>query len=480
VNYRMVFYTVGRMLKVEAALLVLPLITAFIYGDSTIFSFLLTIAIIVAFSMTLTYKKPENKNLFSKEGLVIVALAWLLMSVFGALPFYISGSIPSFVDALFETVSGFTTTGATVLSSPESMAKSILFWRSFTHWIGGMGVLVFVLAIFPQSDTHSMYLMRAEVPGPKVGKLVSKIKLTARILYLIYICLTIIETIFLLCGGMSFYDALLHSFSTAGTGGFSTRDAGIAAFDSVYIKVVISIFMMLFGINFNIFYYIIIGKFLQAVKDRELLVYFGIITASTLIIALNITPLYSSFSSAALDSYFQVTSIVTTTGFGGVCYDVWPAFSQAILILLMFCGSCAGSTCGGIKIVRVIIIVKAAMRELKRMVTPRSVSAVKLNDKPVEKEVVNGVGTFMLVYICVFAASFLAVCAFGADITTSFGAVTSCMNNVGPALGDIGSSGLYNTQALGTKIVLIFDMLAGRLELFPMLVLFSPSTWFKK
>ena len=480
-NYRMVSYIIGQIVRVEGILMIPSLVVSVIYGESAFAAFLIPIVLSVAAGTLLTIKKPSNPDIFAKEGFVTVGLSWIIMSLIGALPFVIDGCIPSFVDAFFETVSGFTTTGASVLTEIESLGRGMLLWRSFTHFVGGMGVLVFVLAILPQADTRSvklMHVMRAEVPGPKVGKLVSKIGRTARIMYGIYIGLTVIEMILLLAGGMPVYDSIVNSFATAGTGGFAIKNASIAAYDSAYIDYVIGIFMFLFGVNFNLYYLILIGHVGEALRSEELRWYLIITGVSTVLIAADIYEIFGTVGESVRYAFFQVTSVMSTTGFATSDYNAWPALSKVILALLMFCGACVGSTTGGIKVGRIILLVKSGLREVKYMLHPRAVVAVRSEGKPVERDVLRGANSYMIVYIMLFTASlFLVEMVEECDLVTGFTAVSACLNNVGPGLGEVGPAGNFSALTPFTKILLSVDMLAGRLEIFPLLMLFAPSTW---
>lgn len=480
-NYRMVSYIIGQIVRVEGILMIPSLVVSVIYGESAFAAFLIPIVLSVAAGTLLTIRKPSNTDIFAKEGFVTVGLSWIVLSLIGALPFVIDGCIPSFVDAFFETVSGFTTTGASILTEVESLGRGILFWRSFTHFVGGMGVLVFVLAILPQADTRSvklMHVMRAEVPGPKVGKLVSKIGRTARIMYGIYIGLTVIEMILLLAGGMPVYDSIVNSFATAGTGGFAIKNASIAAYDSAYIDYVIGIFMFLFGVNFNLYYLILIGHVGEALRSEELRWYLIITGVSTALIAADIYEIFGSVGDSVRYAFFQVTTVMSTTGFATSDYNTWPALSKVILALLMFCGACVGSTTGGIKVGRIILLVKSGLREIKYMLHPRAVVAVRSEGKPVERDVLRGANSYMIVYIMLFTASlFLVEMVEECDLVTGFTAVSACLNNVGPGLGEVGPAGNFAALTPFTKILLSIDMLAGRLEIFPLLMLFAPTTW---
>ncbi len=481
-NYRMVLYIIGQMTKVEGILMLLPLVCAAIYKESTL-PFLVPIAILLVLGFALTICPPKDKVLRARDGFVCVGLAWLVLSAFGAIPFLISGSTSSFVDAFFECVSGFTTTGASIFGDVEALDNGILFWRSLTHWLGGMGVLVFVLAVLPKSDAKSgrlMHLMRAEVPGPVVGKIVPKMAQTARVMYAIYVVLTFVEVGFLLFGGMDLFDALLNSFGTAGTGGFGTKNSSIAYYNSPYIEYVIGSFMILFSINFNLFYLILIGKFLRAIKSEELWTYITIILVSVGVVTLNIMHIYENTEESFRMAFFQVASIITTTGFSTADFGQWPVLSQAILALLMFCGGCAGSTAGGLKVGRIIILIKTAAKEIRYILHPRTVTTVKIDGKPAEQQTVRGAMSYIIIFIALFIFSFLAITILdGCDLVTGFTAVSACINNVGPGLGKVGPAANFGFLSDVSKWILSFDMLAGRLEIFPILMLFSPSTWKK-
>lgn len=479
-NYRMVFYNIGRILLVEAALLAFPAIGSIIYNEDTLTSFALTIAALTVVGLLAVRKKPKNTAIYAKDGYVIVALTWILMSLFGAMPFYFSGYIPNFVDAFFETVSGFTTTGSTILSNIEAMPKSLLFWRSFTHWIGGMGILVFVIAILPKTESSSMHIMRAEVPGPTVGKLVSKLRASARILYGIYCILTIVEIIMLICGGMPVYDSIVNSFATAGTGGFGVLNNSIEGYNSVYSEMVIAVFMLIFGVNFNIYYMFLIKQGRQAIKNEELRYYLGIVLGSIILIAVCLANTKYSIGDSIRYAVFQVASIVTTTGFSTVNFDTWPIFTKIILVFLMFIGACAGSTGGGIKVSRLMILIKSGLRDIKKAINPRSIETVKVDKHTVEEPVVKSVSVFFATYMILIAISALIISIDGRDLVTTFTSVVACIGNIGPGLGAVGPYGNFADFSVMSKLVLSFDMLAGRLELIPMLMLFSPYAWARK
>ena len=478
-NYRMIGFVIGRILLTEAALLMLPMAVAVAYGEAVL-PFLIPALLLTVIGLALGLRAPKRSSLYARDGFAVVALAWVLMSVFGALPFVISGDIPHFVDAFFETVSGFTTTGASILTEIEPLGRGVLFWRSFTHWVGGMGVLVFVMAILPMNDGHGMHLMRAEVPGPTVGKLVSRMSDTAKILYGIYLAMTVIETVLLLLGGMSLYDSLIHAFGTAGTGGFSCRNLSVGAYDSVYFDVVISVFMLLFGVNFNLYYFLLIRRFKDVVRSEELRAYLLIVSASVLAIAVNISHLYQSFGASLRYALFQVSSIITTTGYATADFNTWPAFSKAILVILMFVGACAGSTGGGMKVARVVILVKTSFCDMRRMLHPNAVATVRFEGKPIGEKNIRSVHLFLTVYLIVFTVSCLLLSLEEMDLVTTFTAVAACMNNIGPGLEVVGPMGNFASFSLWAKLLLSFDMLVGRLEIFPMLLLFAPSIWKRK
>ena len=477
-NYRVISYILGWVLGLEALFLTVSAAVGGLYGERTALSFLYAALICAALGIPAVVRKPRRMTFFMKEGFVTVALCWIVFSIFGALPFVFSGEIPHFTDALFETVSGFTTTGASVVPDVEALSHCALFWRSFTHWIGGMGVLVFLLAILPLAGGSQMYLMQAESPGPSVGKLVPKTRHTALILYSLYILLSIAEFVFLLCGGMSAFDAVNTTFATAGTGGFGIRNSSMADF-SPYIQWVVAVFMMLFGINFNLYFLVLVGRGRQALKSEELRTYLGVIAAATLCIVLNTRTAGVRLGDTVRHAFFQVSSIITTTGFATCDFDLWPSLSKCVLVLLMLIGACAGSTGGGIKISRVLILIKRAGEELHKFIFPNSVTKIRLEKKILDREVIHTTSAFLIVYVFIFAVSTLLVSAEGHDLETCFTAVAATFNNIGPGLSGVGPTRNFGFFSDFTKYVLIFDMLAGRLELFPMLILFSPRTWLK-
>lgn len=477
-NYGIIKYIVGWTLILEAALMVPSAIVALIYGEAAVWAFVETIGLCFLAGMALKLKKPGSQVFFTREGFVSVALSWVALSVMGGLPFVFSGAIKNPVDALFETVSGFTTTGASILSSVEDLPRSILFWRSFTHWIGGMGVLVFLLTLIPMSGGFHMNIMKAESPGPSVSRLVPKVRSTAKILYGIYIGMTVLEIILLLIGRMPLFDALTLSFGTAGTGGFGIRNDSIASY-SVYHQVIITIFMILFGVNFNAYFFILMGKARQAFQIEEVKGYLAIILVSALVITANIWHLYGSVAVAFQQAAFQVASIITTTGYATANFDLWPQVSRTILVMLMFVGACAGSTGGGIKVSRFLILIKTVRKELLQYLHPKSVKRIKMDGKAIEHEVVRSTNVFMVTYVLIFAFSILFLAFDNLDLVTNFTAVAATLNNIGPGLELVGPSANFAVFSDGAKLILIFDMLAGRLELFPLLLLFVRDTWKK-
>lgn len=474
-NRRMIAYILGRILLVEAALLTLPMLVAMLYRESAE-PFLIPILALILCGILLGYSSPRSRALYARDGLAIVALAWIVMSFFGAIPFYISHSMPTFVDCFFETVSGFTTTGASILTEVEHLGRGMLFWRSFTHWVGGMGVLVFVMAILPTSDGHGIHLLRAEVPGPEVGKLVSRLGDTAKILYGIYLVMTVVEIVLLLLGGMPLFDACIHAFGTAGTGGFSCRNLSVGAYNSPYFDIVIGVFMLLFGVNFNLYFFLLVGKVREVLRSEELRAYFLIVAAATVTIALNISGLFESFATALRYAFFQVSSIITTTGYATTDFNLWPTYSRVVLVLLMFAGACAGSTGGGIKIARLVILAKTAVSDMRQMLHPNAVATVRMEGRPVSCKVLRSTHVFLVVYLLVMSLSTLLLSLDGFDLVTTFTAVVSCINNIGPGLELVGPMGNFAAFSPASKLLLSFDMLAGRLEMFPILLL-VPSLW---
>ncbi len=479
-NRRMTFYMIGQVVKVEALLMLLPFGVALLYAEECAWALLITIGIALALGMAMTLLiKPKNRVIYAKEGFVIVAFAWLLLSGIGALPFVISGEIPSYIDAFFETVSGFTTTGASILTNVEKMSHGLLFWRSFTHWIGGMGVLVFIMAVVPSAADRSIHILRAEVPGPTVGKLVPRMKDTAKILYLLYIVLTVLEIILLLAGGMPLFDSIVHAFGTAGTGGFGIKANSIAGYNH-YLQWVITIFMLLFGINFNLFYLMLLRRFKAAFHSSELWCYMGIWVVATLVVTFNVMQLYESFSESLRLAAFQTASIMTTTGYATADFNLWPNLSKGILVVLMCIGACAGSTAGGLKISRVMLLMKMIRRELRHMLHPRSVGVVKFEGKKVDNQTLSSVNAYFAIYVVISAIIFLLLCIDGFDLETNLTAMIACFNNIGPGLGRVGPAASFAGYSVLSKLVLSFAMLLGRLEIFPLLFAVIPSTWMKK
>ncbi len=478
-NYRMIAHMLGLVLKIEAAAMILPLICCFIFNEGAVMiSFVATIAICLATGTCLTVFSPNNKSLYAKEGFVTVALSWLVISLVGTLPFIISKSIPSFVDAFFEMSSGFSTTGASILTDVEALPKSLLMWRSLSHWLGGMGVLVFLMAVLPLSGRGSLYLLKAESPGPSVTKLVPRIKSTAKMLYILYIVMTVIETVLLLLGGLDWFQALTLSFGTAGTGGFAILNSGLASY-SPYIQYVITIFMILFGIDFSLYYMLIFKQAKSVLKSDELKGYLGIIFIAILLIFINCRGLFTTGEEAFRHIAFTVGSIITTTGYATVDFNLWPEFSKIILLMLMFSGACAGSTGGGIKISRIIILLKSIIKEIRINAHPRTTLKLKMNGKLLEHETVRGVNVYMAAYCAIFLTALLIISIDNFDFATNFTAVLSTLNNIGPGFNMVGPMGNFAQFSPLSKVVMSICMLTGRLEIFPMLVLFSPYTWRK-
>lgn len=477
-NHSMIRYIIGWIFNFQAIFMILPCIVAVIYGETDLWWFVITIAICLVLGLILMHRKPVNKIFFAREGFVVVALSWIILSITGALPFIFSGSITNIVDAVFETVSGFTTTGASIIPDVESLSRSILFWRSFTHWIGGMGVLVFLLMILPMSGGYHMFLMKAESPGPSVNKLVPKVKTTAKILYGIYIAMTLLQIILLLAGNMPLFDALTTTFGSAGTGGFGIKNDSMAGY-SAYIQTVTGIFMVLFGVNFNIYFLFLVRKPKQAFKSEEVRVYLGIIAATTAIITFFIANTYDSLGEAIRHAFFQVASIITTTGFATTDFNLWPEVPKTILVMLMFVGACAGSTGGGMKVSRFVILLKTVNKELKQYIHPKSIKKIQMDGRLIEHETIRSVNVFLITYVMIFSFSVLLIGFDGQDLITNFTAVAATFNNIGPGLELVGPTQNFSLFSDGAKIVLIFDMLAGRLEIFPLLLLFVRDTWRK-
>lgn len=476
-NTKSIRFILGWILNIEALLMLLPVATAVVYREEEGIAYALVMAVCAAVGALMTYKKPNNPSFYAKEGFVCTALGWILMSAFGCVPFMLTGEIPSFIDAMFEMVSGFTTTGASVVLNVEELSHCTNMWRCFSHWIGGMGILVFMLIVLPLAGGQTIYLMRAESPGPSVSKISPHMRDTALILYAIYFGLTVLQIILLLFGGMPMFDAICVSLGTAGTGGFGNWNNSIAHYNSAYLQNVISVFMILFGINFNAYFLLLTRKFKQLFKIEEIRVYLGVIAVFTTLIAFNVRGCFGSLRESFHHSLFQVASIITTTGFSTVDFNQWPAFSKLLLVLLMFIGACAGSTGGGMKCSRILLLFKGVKKEMMSLIHPRLVRVHKMDGQRVQHEVMRSVNAFLVAYLIVIATSILIVSLHCEDMVTSFTSVVTCINNVGPGLNQVGPASNFGALHPLSKIVLTFDMLAGRLELFPMLLLFAPETW---
>ncbi len=482
-NYRMIGRISAKILAVEAVFMIPALLVCLGYHEFTAaMAFAKSIICIVVVSAVLYFAgRKSDRGFYAREGLICVGLIWIIMSLLGCLPFYLSGEIPRFIDAFFEIVSGFTTTGASILPEVEHISHGILYWRSFSHWIGGMGVLVFLLAISGRGDQggYTLHLLRAESPGPDVGKMLPRMKQTAMTLYVIYIVLTVLNVIFLLAGGMPLFDSVCTALGTAGTGGFGIKNDSMASY-SPYLQNVCTVFMLLFGVNFNCYYLLIIGNLRSVLKDEELRFYVGIVLSSVALIAWNIRHLYASAEETLRHAAFQVATIITTTGYATTDFDLWPSFSKAILLLLMAVGACAGSTGGGMKCARVLLLLKSLRRNIHKVLDPHKVQVVRNNDRAVSETVLENTNAYLAAYMCILGLSFLLISIDGFSITTNFTAVLSCFNNIGPGLEAVGPTCNYSAFSVFSKLVLIMDMLAGRLEIFPILLLFSRSAWRKK
>jgi len=477
-NFGIIRYVIARILRLEVIFILFPLGVSFIYGEPFALkrAYGVTILLLFGAAFLLSRKAPENMKLHSKESFVIVSLTWILMSLFACLPFYLSRHIPSFVDALFEVVSGFTTTGATILTNVEALPKSLLFLRGFTHFVGGMGVLVLAMAILYKNNDESLYLMKAEVPGPTFGKLVAKMSYNSRILYIIYITMTLILIVLLYAGGMPLFDAVVHAFGTAGTGGFSVKNGNIGAYGSAYLEYVIAVAMLMFGLNFNLFYALLLKNFRQIYKNEEMRWYLKIALCATILICFDIYPRYgSNLAKCIRDAFFTVSSIITTTGYAVVDFDTWPVFSKAVLFALMFVGGCAGSTAGGLKVSRIMILVKYIKSMVRREVDPNRVTTVRVDGKPLEKELFHRVTGYLALMVFLFMLFILFIAKDTPDFQSAFGAVANTINNVGLGFGKVGPSMNNAFFSAHNKLILILCMLFGRLEIFPMLILFSPS-----
>ena len=477
-NFPIIAYIVGWVCNFQAIFMILPCITALIYHENDLFAFLISMVICLVVGIPLTFKKPRNKVFYTKDGCVAVALSWFALCIFGAIPFVLSSSIPNPIDALFETVSGFTTTGSSILTDVEVLPHCILIWRSFTHWIGGMGVLVFLLSLLPLAGGYHMNLMKAESPGPSVSKLVPKVQDTAKILYTIYIGMTLLQIVLLLLGRIPLFDTLCISFGSAGTGGFGIVNDSMGSY-SVYCQIITTIFMILFGVNFSAYYLFLTKKFMQAFKFEEVRYYFGIILAAIVIIAFNTSHLFRNLGEAFQQAAFQVGSIITTTGFSSTDFNQWPALSKTILVLLMFVGACAGSTGGGLKVSRILILCKAAKKEFQLYLHPNAVKKIKMDNKTIGHDILRSTNIYITLYLIIFAVSVLLISLDNFDLVTNFTAVTATLNNIGPGLEIVGPMGNFSSFSYLSKCVMIFDMLAGRLEIFPLMLLFFKGTWKK-
>lgn len=476
-NYRLVFNILGKVMLLEAALMIPSLIVSIIYDEKSASAFLITIGIMIVLGGLISLIKTQKNKLFARDGFMIVSLSWIILAVFGGFPFYFSGAIPSFVDCIFEAMSGFTTTGSSILTDVEVIPKGLLFWRSFTHWFGGMGVLVFFLTLIPSMNGRTQHILRAESPGPSPGKLVPKIKETSMILYGIYFILTIICVICLLLAGMPLFDAVVNTFGTAGTGGFGIKNNSIAYYNSPLIYIIISVFMVIFGVNFTVYFYIIKRNVLELKRNSEVKFFLIMVTLATFLITINIKHIYGSVWVAFYQSFFQVTSLVSTTGYATADYNQWPAFSKMILMCLMFVGSCAGSTAGGLKQIRLLIIFKVIRRNIKKLIHPRSVIPIRADGKLVDEEQVSGITIFCVVYFLVLIGATLLISIDNYDFETNFSAVLTAISNVGPGFGQVGPAGNFAFYSDWSKLILSFCMLIGRLEIFPVLMMLNPNSW---
>lgn len=476
-NYKMIGYILGWIIFFAGGFMAVPVITAIVYGEKELFAYLGVMLFCLIAGRIITLKRPSNSSLYSRDGFMIVALSWIVLSLFGALPMFLCGDIKSFIDALFESVSGFTTTGASIMASVEDASKATLIWRSFSHWIGGMGVLVFVMAFLPLSGGQNMHIMKAESPGPSVSKLVPKVKTTAFLLYAIYFILTLIEFVALLFGGLPVFDAICTSIATAGTGGFGVYNNSMAGFTPA-IQIIVTVFMILFSINFNSYYLIYVRKFREAFTV-EVKVFLLIVFSSIAIITLNISGMYEKIGDCIRHAAFAVGSVISTTGFATEDFNLWPEMSRTVLVLIMFIGACAGSTGGGIKVSRFLILFKTIGKELDGIIHPKQVKKIKIGSHEVEHEVLRSVNVYLICYFVVYVVSMLLISFDNHDLITNFTAVAATINNIGPGLEMVGPTANYAFFSDGAKFVLMFDMLAGRLELFPLLLLLKPSAWKK-
>lgn len=477
-NFGVISYVLRYILCCEGALMLLPAVTALIYGEHEGLSFVICMGICLILGFPFTLRRPKNADMRARDGFVAVALGWIVISIIGAIPFVISGCIPSPVDALFEIVSGFTTTGASILTNVEALPKCMIMWRSFSHWVGGMGVLVFILIVLPARGGSHMNLMRAESPGPSVDKLAPKVQTTAKILYGIYIAMTVLQIVLLICSGMPIFDSITTAFGTAGTGGFGIKNDSIAGYSPIT-QTIITVFMILFGVNFSAYFLILRGKFKRAFCLEEVVTYFSIIAVSVAVITINTYGSFGNVFESLHHAAFQVGSIITTTGYATADFNLWPPLSKVILVTLMFIGACAGSTGGGIKVSRIIILLKSVKKEFNSYLHPNSVKTAKMDGKTIGHDVIRSVNVFMAAYVVIFTLSLLLISIEGKDMVTNFTAIAATFNNIGPGLEVVGPTGNFSSFTDFSKLVMTFDMLAGRLELFPMLLLFYPKTWKK-
>ena len=475
-NIKMLIYILGKVLLIEGVLMLLPIGCGWIYGESETVYYLVCALSYVTLGYLLSFKKPKNMTIFIKDGCVATALSWVVLSIGGCIPFILTGEIPSFTDAMFETASGFSTTGASILTNVEAMSHCSLLWRSLTHWIGGMGVLVFLLAVVPMTGGSNMNLMRAESPGPTVGKIVPKVRSTAKMLYLIYLAMTVTEIIILTLCGMPFFDSLCSSFGTAGTGGFGVRNDSFASY-APHIQVIVAVFMIMFGMNFNFYYYFTTKQINKAFKMSEIKVYLAVIAIVTAIICFSVRGLYGSFGEALRHSFFRVATIITTTGFATTDFDLWPSVAKFLLLSLMILGACASSTGGGIKVARFQIMFKSVKREIQSYIHPKTVKKIHVDGKTVDSEIIHSVALYFFIYMIIFATSMFIVSFEGHDLVTVFSSVAATFNNIGPGLSLVGPTQNYSFFSGLSKWVFIFDMLAGRLELMPLIVFLAPTTY---
>lgn len=474
-NKRKIVSFIGRIILIEAALMVLPLLVALYYGDGDAWAFAVTILTALIPGVLMARVRQSDRRLSSRDGYFIVAATWIIISLIGAMPLYMAGGFRSYWSALFEIASGFSTTGASVLEEPALLGHGVLFWRSFTHWIGGMGVLVFVMMVMPMENDNSMHLVRAEVPGPTAGKLVPRMRTTSMILYGIYAAMTMILLVLLLLGGMPLFDSFCMAFGTAGTGGFAVSSAGVAGYHSAYIEVLLGIFMLLFGVNFNVYHLLLLGKIKDALKSEEVKAYLGIVITATVLISINTFSRVTGLGTTVRNAFFQVASIMTTSGFATVDFNFWPEFSKHTLVLLMIIGACAGSTGGGFKVSRLIILLKAMMAEVRHIITPKAINPVRIDGKPIDKETLNSTRIYAAAYLILICLFTWILSLDGKDLTTNVTAVLSCFNNIGPGLGSVGPMNNFGIYSDWAQVLLSLCMLTGRLEIFPMLLLFGRS-----